>query len=193
SKVKCYNYHKRGHFARKCRALRNQDTKNQESSRRSVPVETPASKALVSCDGLGGYDWSDQAEEGPNYALMAYTSTSYESYNVVPPPYTRNCMPPKPDLSFTGLDEFVDEPVDKNSKAKPSKEEPKAVRKNDEVPIIEECVSENKEEDVSQRKVENKTIRPSIVKKDKQQEKTARKNVKRVEHPRKNTHRPRDN
>ncbi|GKG16371.1 hypothetical protein Tco_0358694, partial [Tanacetum coccineum] len=31
---------------------------------------------LVSCDGLGGYDWSDQAEEGPNYALMAYSSSN---------------------------------------------------------------------------------------------------------------------
>ncbi|GJS88400.1 hypothetical protein Tco_0771036 [Tanacetum coccineum] len=38
------------------RALRNQDNKN-ESSRRSVPVETSTSIALVSCDGLGGYDW----------------------------------------------------------------------------------------------------------------------------------------
>ncbi|GJR60453.1 hypothetical protein Tco_1502615 [Tanacetum coccineum] len=52
-----------GHFARKCRALRNQDNKNKESSRRSVHVETSTSTALVSCDGLGGYDWSDQAEE----------------------------------------------------------------------------------------------------------------------------------
>nr|GEU77839.1 hypothetical protein [Tanacetum cinerariifolium] len=40
-------------------------------ARRSVPVETPDSTALVSCDDLGGYDWSDQAKEGPNYALMA--------------------------------------------------------------------------------------------------------------------------
>nr|GEV30635.1 hypothetical protein [Tanacetum cinerariifolium] len=31
---------------------------------------------LVSCDGLGGYDWSDQAKEGPNYALMAFSSSS---------------------------------------------------------------------------------------------------------------------
>nr|GEV81966.1 hypothetical protein [Tanacetum cinerariifolium] len=37
--------------------------KNKKNSRRNVPVETSASSALVSCDGLGGYDWSDQAEE----------------------------------------------------------------------------------------------------------------------------------
>ncbi|GJS08493.1 hypothetical protein Tco_0365289 [Tanacetum coccineum] len=36
---------------------------------------------LVSCDGLGGYDWSDQVEEGPNYALMAYSSSSSDSEN----------------------------------------------------------------------------------------------------------------
>ncbi|GKB79237.1 hypothetical protein Tco_0946132, partial [Tanacetum coccineum] len=36
-----------------------------ESTRRSVLVETTTSNALISCDGLGDYDWSDQAEEGP--------------------------------------------------------------------------------------------------------------------------------
>ncbi|GKD82001.1 ribonuclease H-like domain-containing protein [Tanacetum coccineum] len=79
SKVECYNCHKRGYFARECRAPRNQDNRNRESSRRSIPVETTTSNALVSCDG-GEYDWSDQAEEGPtNYALMAYSSSSSDS------------------------------------------------------------------------------------------------------------------
>ncbi|GJV88657.1 ribonuclease H-like domain-containing protein [Tanacetum coccineum] len=80
SKVKCYNCHKRGHFAKECRSSRNQDNRNRESSRRSVPVETTTSNALVSCDVLGGYDRSDQAKEGPtNYALMAYSSLSSDS------------------------------------------------------------------------------------------------------------------
>nr|GEV07952.1 hypothetical protein [Tanacetum cinerariifolium] len=124
---------------RECRASRNQDKKNKESSRRSVPVETPTFIDLVSCDGLGGYNWSDQAKEGPNYALMAFSSLSfdseivdnckkelgYENYSAVPPPYTENFMLPTPDLSFTGLDEFVNKPVVENCKAKSSKEKPK--------------------------------------------------------------------
>ncbi|GJY88434.1 putative nucleotidyltransferase, ribonuclease H [Tanacetum coccineum] len=74
SKVECYNCHKRGHFARECRALRNQENRIRENTRRVVPVETTTSNALVSYDG-SGYDWSDQAKEGPtNFALMAYFS-----------------------------------------------------------------------------------------------------------------------
>nr|GEX87668.1 hypothetical protein [Tanacetum cinerariifolium] len=80
SNVECYNCHKRGNFMRECRASRGQDTKHKESTRRIVPVETPASSALVSCDGLRGYDWSDQAEDGPtNFSFMAYFSISSDS------------------------------------------------------------------------------------------------------------------
>ncbi|GKB79582.1 ribonuclease H-like domain-containing protein, partial [Tanacetum coccineum] len=52
SKVECYNYHKKGHFAKECRAPRNQYYKNKENTRRTVHVETSTSTALVSCDGL---------------------------------------------------------------------------------------------------------------------------------------------
>ncbi|GKA16468.1 hypothetical protein Tco_0696215 [Tanacetum coccineum] len=270
-------------------------TMRARSSRRSVHVETCTSIALVSCDGLGGYDWSDQAEEGPNYALMAYSSSSsdsdvsndsncsksymetvkllksqnyqllrdlekyslmvlvyktgeitiselrkklekipkekdsiqfnvdkfenaakslnkliecqivdnckkglgYEKYNAFPPPYTGNFMPQTPDLSFTSLDEFVNKPVLENYKAMFSEEEPKVVRKNDDAPIIEEWMSDDEEEDVSQHKIEKKTVRPSIIKKEfvksKQQEKSTRKTVKQVEQHRQNTYSPRGN
>ncbi|GJW82423.1 hypothetical protein Tco_0146398 [Tanacetum coccineum] len=306
----------------KLRTPRNQDYKNKESTRRTVPVETSTSTALVSCDGLGGYDWSDQAEEGPNYALMAYSSSSSDSevsnnsncsksclktvetlksqydqlhkdfkkselmvlayksglesveeklevykanesiysqdikvlkfeieckdiairelrkkleiaqkekdgiqfnvdkfenaskslnkliesqivdnckkglgYNAVPPPYTGNFMPPTPDLSFTGLDEFVNKPVVENRKS--DEEVSKVVRKSNDSPIIKDWVSDSEEENVSQTKTEKKTVKPSIAKiefvKPKQQDKTARKTVKQVEKHRQNTHSPRGN
>ncbi|GJY84791.1 retrovirus-related pol polyprotein from transposon TNT 1-94 [Tanacetum coccineum] len=84
----------------------------------------------------------------PNYALMAFSSSSpdselikcpivdnckkglgYENYNAVPPPYTGNCMPPTPDLSFTGLDEFVNEHVVKNYDEEEDVSQPKTEKK----------------------------------------------------------------
>nr|GEZ08758.1 hypothetical protein [Tanacetum cinerariifolium] len=83
---------------------------------RTVPVETPASSALVSCDGLGGYDLSDQLKEG-------------------------NFMPLKPDLF--GLEDFVNEPIVKKpivetSEAKACVDKPKVVRKKFGSPLIED-------------------------------------------------------
>ncbi|GJZ40975.1 putative ribonuclease H-like domain-containing protein [Tanacetum coccineum] len=133
TKVECYNCHKRGYFARECRAPKNQDSRNRETTRRTVSVEETTSNALVSqCDGFG-YDWSDQAEEGPtNFALMAYTSSSSssldtesrvvsqvfvssvndkyktgEGYHAVSPPYIGNFMPPKHDFVLADKDECV--------------------------------------------------------------------------------------
>ncbi|GJR56036.1 ribonuclease H-like domain-containing protein [Tanacetum coccineum] len=124
SKVECYNCHKRGHFPRESRAPRNQENRNRENTRRVVPVETTTSNALISCDGLG------------------------LGYNDVPPPYTGNFMPPKPNLSFFSLEEFINEPivseptvkkpVIETSEAKDSADKPKAVRKNNGALIIED-------------------------------------------------------
>nr|GEZ18402.1 hypothetical protein [Tanacetum cinerariifolium] len=84
SKVECYICHRKGHFAREYRSLK--DTRRNgvaEPQRRNVPVETFTSNALVSqCDGVGSYDWCFQADEEPtNYALMAFTSSSSSSDN----------------------------------------------------------------------------------------------------------------
>ncbi|GKD25073.1 hypothetical protein Tco_1231287, partial [Tanacetum coccineum] len=72
---------------------------------------------------------------------------------------------PKPDLSFSGLEEFVNEPI--------------VVRKNNGAPIIEDWVSDSKEKDVPQAKIEKKTVKPSFAKieffKSKEQVKSPRK------------------
>nr|GEV81455.1 reverse transcriptase domain-containing protein [Tanacetum cinerariifolium] len=145
SKVECFSCHKRGHFARECRAPRNNNNGNIEPIRRTVPVEATTLNALVSqCDGLG-YDWSDQVEEG---------------YNDVPPPYTGNFMPPKPNLFYPSLDDFVD--VNEPVVEKPNVEsnEPNTVRKENEAQIIEDWVSESEEED----EPNFQTVKPNFTK-----------------------------
>ncbi|GJS25966.1 putative ribonuclease H-like domain-containing protein [Tanacetum coccineum] len=294
------------------RAPKNQDSRNREPTRRTMPVETTTSNALVSqCDGFG-YDWSDQAEEGPtNFALMAYSSTSSSSstnskvsndsnccssclecvkdlkeqneqlvkdlrttrisvvsyktglesvearllvfkknesvyeedikllkreiylrdlditelkrklelatkekdevqltvqkfensskslsklldsqimdkcktglgYNAVPPPYTGNFMPPKPDLVYPSLDDFVDvnESVSESVVEKPTVEtnEPKTARKENGAPIIEDWVSESEEED----EPKFQTVKPNFTKIEFVKPKTNRKPVEQI-------------
>ncbi|GJT02270.1 putative ribonuclease H-like domain-containing protein [Tanacetum coccineum] len=210
-------------------ALRNQEYKNRENTR-SVSVETTTSKALISCDGIGDYDWSDQAEEGPtNFALMAYSSTSsnskvstdsncssscLENFKILKEQNeqllkylrtskinaitykTGNFMPLKHDLSLSGLEEFVNEPivseptfkkpVVETSKAKSSADKPKVGRKNNGAPIFKDWVSDNEEEDVPQAKKEKKTAKSSFAKikfvKSKEQVKIPRKTTVKQAH-----------
>ncbi|GJY14057.1 ribonuclease H-like domain-containing protein [Tanacetum coccineum] len=88
TKVEWFNCHRRGHFARECRAPINQGNMNgdagyrsRDNTRRTVPVETSNAlvvqdNALIVQDGLG-YDWSYIAQDEPTeFALMAYTSNS---------------------------------------------------------------------------------------------------------------------
>ncbi|GJU79353.1 ribonuclease H-like domain-containing protein [Tanacetum coccineum] len=73
--------------------------------------------------------------------IMDKCKTGLE-YNAVPPPYTGNFMPPKPDLVYPSLDDFfdvnksvsefvVEKPTDKTN-------EPKTARKENKAPLIED-------------------------------------------------------
>ncbi|GKA02735.1 putative ribonuclease H-like domain-containing protein [Tanacetum coccineum] len=88
TKVECFNCHRRGHFARECRAPRNQGDRNgdaryrkRDNNKRTVPVESSDAlviqeNALIVHDGLG-YEWIYIAQDEPTeFAFMAYTSGS---------------------------------------------------------------------------------------------------------------------
>nr|GEW21907.1 ribonuclease H-like domain-containing protein [Tanacetum cinerariifolium] len=157
--VECYNCHKKGHFAKECRAPRSQDTKHKESTRRTVPMETPTLTTLI----------VDNCKK----------RLGFENYNAVLPPYIVNCVPPIPDLSITGLDEFANMHVVENCNAKTSETKPKDVWKNNDALIIKEWVLDDEDTEMIQPKFEQKTVKPSIPKiefsKPKQPDKKARK------------------
>ncbi|GKA43632.1 hypothetical protein Tco_0736356 [Tanacetum coccineum] len=53
TKVECYNFHRRCHFTRECRVLRNQWNRNRDDPRRNALVDTSTTNALVVQDGIG--------------------------------------------------------------------------------------------------------------------------------------------
>ncbi|GJS68397.1 retrovirus-related pol polyprotein from transposon TNT 1-94, partial [Tanacetum coccineum] len=91
-------------------------------------------------------------------------------YNAVPPPYTGNFMPPKPDLSFSGLEEFVNEPIVSEPTVKKPVVETSEAKASADKP---------KDEAESKPKIEKKTVKPSFAKiefvKSKKQVKSPRK------------------
>ncbi|GKE05310.1 ribonuclease H-like domain-containing protein [Tanacetum coccineum] len=311
SKVDCYNCHKNGHFARECRAPRNQENRGRENGRGTITVETPTENALIAQDGIRGSDSevdsclesveaklahykkneamfeesinvlklevrlrdnalveyknklekaekgrdelkltlekfqnsskslnnlleskvSDKFKTGLGYNATSSTTASPavesfmnlsemlenqeynkskfdKGYHVVPPPYTGNFIPSKPDLMF--MDKIVESenmdvitvitPSDVKKieinhesadiKNKGDAIEPKNVRKNSfRSPIIEDW---NSDDDNEVEFIPNvKTVRPSTEKI--KFVKYARETVEKVETPKQNKHYPRGN
>ncbi|GKA70351.1 ribonuclease H-like domain-containing protein [Tanacetum coccineum] len=195
--VECYNCHRRGHFARDYKAPRNQDSRNREPTKRTMPVEETTSKALV---------LQDLQAQTLSQVFDSQVNDRYKTgkgYHVVPPPYTGNFMPPKPDLVLTEKDEYVfsksvtSVPAAATSEVKTSESRPKFVSE----PLIEDWVSdsENKNETGSK----SRQRKPSIAKiefvKSSEHVKSPREFVKKVEnskqanYPRKNNQSPKGN
>ncbi|GJR57583.1 ribonuclease H-like domain-containing protein [Tanacetum coccineum] len=247
SKMECFNYHKRGHFARECRTPMNQDNRNREPTRRNVPVEETTSNALVMCKrskrtneqlvkdlrtarisvvsyktGLKSVEarllvfkknksvyeedikllkreiylrdlditelkrkleLATKEKDEVQLTVQKFENSSKNlsklldrqimdkcktglGYNAVPPPYTGNFMPPKSDLVYPSLDDFVDvnESVSESVVEKPTVEtnELETSRKENRAPIIEDWVSDSDEENVPRVKTVEMFNKPSF-------------------------------
>ncbi|GJU14642.1 putative ribonuclease H-like domain-containing protein [Tanacetum coccineum] len=121
-------------------------------------------------------------------------------FHAIPPPYTRNYMPSRPDLSFVGLDDFVyktkvGETITTASKtSKDSLEKPKTVRPS--APIIEDWDTNSDNDSVFRPKTDQtkpKFTKINFVKFDKNVKSVNKENTHRQEdYPRKSQS-PRDN
>ncbi|GJX61383.1 hypothetical protein Tco_0294283 [Tanacetum coccineum] len=289
--------HMKGHFARECRAPRNQRNRNEDASRRIVRVETPAN-ALVVQDGIGYQigleslevrivvhekneavyeedisflkydvqvkdisikDLKNQLEEAlkekddlrlklekfeessknltklinsqisaKDKAGLGYNSKINESemvnsvfnskesdvdgspvndrfktgegFHVVPPPYTGNYMPSRPNLSFAGLDDSVykakvSKTITIASKtSKDSLEKPKTVRPS--APIIEDWDTDSDNDSVFRPKpvqTKPKFTKINFVKSDENVKSVNKENTHRQEEYPRKSQSPRDN
>nr|GEV89833.1 retrovirus-related Pol polyprotein from transposon TNT 1-94 [Tanacetum cinerariifolium] len=72
-------------------------------------------------------------------------------------------MPPEPNLSYTGLEEFTSEPAIETHNAKTSKDVSKVVKNDNGAPIIEDWKLDDEDKSVPQPKIEKKIVKPSPV------------------------------
>nr|GEX39557.1 hypothetical protein [Tanacetum cinerariifolium] len=101
-------------------------------------------------------------------------------YNAVPPPYNGNFMPPKPDLVYPSLDDFIDlnETISEFVIKKHTVEsnDPTTVRNENRRPIIEDWVPESEEEDETKFQI----VKPNFTKIEFVKPETNRKHVEQI-------------
>ncbi|GJY15560.1 hypothetical protein Tco_0385982 [Tanacetum coccineum] len=156
---------------------------------------------------------SDKFKTGVGYDSQVFDSQVFDSqvndkyktgegYHVVPPPYTGNFMPPKPDLVLADKDEYVfsesvtSVPAVATSEVKTSESKPKSVSE----PLIEDWISDSENENETEFKSRQRKPSNAKVKfvKSNEHVKSPRESVKKVEnnkqaeYPRKNSQSPRE-
>nr|GFB35439.1 hypothetical protein [Tanacetum cinerariifolium] len=118
TKVVCLDYHKRGHLSWDCRIAKNLGNKGRDARNLGYrgrdngnrPTREEDEKALVVQDGLEEevtetvFDNRSSDEEN---SLANDWFKKGKGFHAVPPSLTGNYMPPKPDLSFVGLDDSI--------------------------------------------------------------------------------------
>nr|GEU98513.1 hypothetical protein [Tanacetum cinerariifolium] len=115
SKVKCFNCHKMGHFAREYRAPRSQDRGRRHNYKQGSKVEEQAPKALMAIDGVG-WDWSYMTNDEENHALDAEKEAPIDFSLMT------NTSAESKDMSWTGLPEFKDDTLTDYSRPAPTVE-----------------------------------------------------------------------
>nr|GEZ18800.1 hypothetical protein [Tanacetum cinerariifolium] len=136
SKVECFNCHKMGHFAREFRSPRRQDKGKKLKDNKIEYLRNELDEVKK---GKESIDFKIENFENDSKDLDRLLESQkldknkkgvgFNEYYAVPPPLAQVYSPPKKDLSWMGLPEFVDDTVTDYTRPTPSIDVSKSVSK----------------------------------------------------------------